>query len=478
MGMPKLHLPPSLKYVAFFVAILLALLAILGVGVTYAYRGKYYPGIKVNGIAVGGMLRAEADAKVAAAAQANADKKVVIALPDITKPKNEDTGLYPVNNIETTGTELGLTLTPTEALTQAWDKGHEGASWQWVKDITHLFFVGGQSYTTVATIDGEKLRGFVATKVVAVATPPTPATLVVNGKNVDIHDGTQGLAVDGDTLSSQLSAALTNAVGSDELSFRIPPVLTDSKITRSVIQPLADTLNTLGNTRVSLTADGVNLAPSRTELLQWYQPVQSDTGEVSLGVNSDRIASYIQKNGSLLDQKKSVASVTKAATDWLNSPQTSTSVALTLKPSTAVTAGSFPTGLFDGKYVYVSLADQKAYTIDGQNLVKVYRVSTGKWSTPTPRGTFHIGSKIPRAYSREFGLYMPWWENFLGTADSGDELPTGSFGLHELPEWPNGYKEGQGHLGTPVSHGCVRFGVGDAKEVYDWTEIGTPVVIQ
>jgi lipoprotein-anchoring transpeptidase ErfK/SrfK len=53
----------------------------------------------------------------------------------------------------------------------------------------------------------------------------------------------------------------------------------------------------------------------------------------------------------------------------------------------------------------------------------------------------------------------------------------GKYGLHELPEWPNGYKEGASHLGIPVSHGCVRLGVGAAVRVFNWVEIGTPVVI-
>ena len=50
-------------------------------------------------------------------------------------------------------------------------------------------------------------------------------------------------------------------------------------------------------------------------------------------------------------------------------------------------------------------------------------------------------------------------------------------GIHELPEWPNGAKEGEGHLGTPVSYGCIRLGVGDAEFAYNWADIGTPVYI-
>jgi len=49
--------------------------------------------------------------------------------------------------------------------------------------------------------------------------------------------------------------------------------------------------------------------------------------------------------------------------------------------------------------------------------------------------------------------------------------------IHELPYWPNGYREGENHLGVKVSHGCVRLGIGPAKYVFDWAEIGTPVYV-
>jgi lipoprotein-anchoring transpeptidase ErfK/SrfK len=180
----------------------------------------------------------------------------------------------------------------------------------------------------------------------------------------------------------------------------------------------------------------------------------------------------------VLDQKKSLAAVKKSADGWLKDPKSSGEVAVVVKPVEAPTVGEFKAGLFETKYIYVSLKEQKLYRVNGQELEKVYRVSTGKWSTPTPRGTFHVGTKVTRAYSGAYGLYMPYWQNLLGTRIDGEQLPVGSYGLHELPEWPNGYKEGQAHLGVAVSHGCVRLGVGDAKELYDWTEAGTPVVIE
>ena len=100
--------------------------------------------------------------------------------------------------------------------------------------------------------------------------------------------------------------------------------------------------------------------------------------------------------------------------------------------------------------------------------INTFKVSTGKATMPTPKGSYKIKNKYPRAWSKKFGLWMPFW---MGLKD-------GSFGFHELPEWPNGYKEGQNHLGRAVSHGCIRLGVGQAETLYNWTDISTPVTIK
>lgn len=119
------------------------------------------------------------------------------------------------------------------------------------------------------------------------------------------------------------------------------------------------------------------------------------------------------------------------------------------------------------KRIAITLATQTLKYYLGPKEIGSFPVSSGKASTPTPVGTFAIQDKKPRAWSAHAHLYMPWWMPFIGT----------QFGIHELPEWPNGVKEGQGHLGTPVSGGCVRLGIGPAKTLYDWAEVGTEVDI-
>ncbi len=120
------------------------------------------------------------------------------------------------------------------------------------------------------------------------------------------------------------------------------------------------------------------------------------------------------------------------------------------------------------KEIVIHLKNQQLDQRLGGVTLASYTVSTGKPSTPTPVGTFHVLNKNPRAWSHMASLWMPWWMEFTWYGD----------GIHELPEWPGGAKEGADHLGTPVSHGCVRLGVGPAKNLYDWTPVGTPVIVQ
>jgi lipoprotein-anchoring transpeptidase ErfK/SrfK len=119
------------------------------------------------------------------------------------------------------------------------------------------------------------------------------------------------------------------------------------------------------------------------------------------------------------------------------------------------------------KRLRVVLSTQRMERHLGGVLLDRHAISSGLPKTPTPVGEFKILNKNRRAWSKSAKLWMPWW---MGISTRG-------YGLHELPEWPGGLKEGAAHLGRMASHGCVRMGEGVAKMVYDWTPIGTPVSI-
>ncbi len=123
--------------------------------------------------------------------------------------------------------------------------------------------------------------------------------------------------------------------------------------------------------------------------------------------------------------------------------------------------------ILEGRYIDIDISSQALFIFENGFEKGAFKVSTGIRGMDTPIGTFEVMGKSTRPWSQKYSLYMPWFIQFTREGH----------GIHELPEWPGGVKEGTHHLGIPVSHGCVRLGVGPAKVVYDFVENGTPVVI-
>jgi lipoprotein-anchoring transpeptidase ErfK/SrfK len=172
------------------------------------------------------------------------------------------------------------------------------------------------------------------------------------------------------------------------------------------------------------------------------------------------------QSGKSIDQTKLATSIANIIAN--NTPDARIQIEVTeTPPETQIVYPGYTPGKYPGRYIEINLDQQMLYLFEGTNMVGSFRISSGKWSMPTPSGEFQILDKTPRAYSVKYGLYMPWWMAFTNQGH----------GIHELPEWPGGAKEGESHLGTPVSHGCVRLGVGAAQTAYDFAAVGTPVYV-
>ena len=114
----------------------------------------------------------------------------------------------------------------------------------------------------------------------------------------------------------------------------------------------------------------------------------------------------------------------------------------------------------------VTLADQRVRLYDGDRVVSVYPVSSGR-NGLTPQGTFRVQSKSPRTVSNsDSSISMRWMTRF-----------NGGIGFHGIP-----VKAGT-PLATPlgerpVSAGCIRMADNDAKSVFDRLPIGATVVVR
>jgi LysM repeat protein len=129
----------------------------------------------------------------------------------------------------------------------------------------------------------------------------------------------------------------------------------------------------------------------------------------------------------------------------------------------------------DGKVIYVSLSQQKMWAYDGVQPVFEFLVSTGLPTEQFPNhdtkpGVFRIKTKMPEAYAGLWGLRMPYW---MGIYDSGSL----ENGIHAMPYRNNG-RLVSWRVGTRGSYGCIVLKGDQMKQLYDWAEFGTLVVIR
>jgi lipoprotein-anchoring transpeptidase ErfK/SrfK len=122
------------------------------------------------------------------------------------------------------------------------------------------------------------------------------------------------------------------------------------------------------------------------------------------------------------------------------------------------------------KRIVVSISEQHMYVYEGDNLVFSFIISTGIGGSTRP-GTFSVLDKIPNAYGATWNLWMPNWMGiyYAGALENG---------IHALPILSNGSTLWEGYLGAPVSYGCVVLSTYDSQLLYDWAEIGVPVIIE
>jgi len=120
--------------------------------------------------------------------------------------------------------------------------------------------------------------------------------------------------------------------------------------------------------------------------------------------------------------------------------------------------------------IEVSISEQKVRIYDHDTLIKEWIVSTGE-NDSTPRGDFVIQNRGEWFYSEKYQQGAMWWVSFK---DWGIYL------FHSVPMDRNRniIQEEADKLGSPVSHGCVRLKVEDAKWIYDNIPQGTPVHIK
>ncbi len=122
----------------------------------------------------------------------------------------------------------------------------------------------------------------------------------------------------------------------------------------------------------------------------------------------------------------------------------------------------YPRRRYYNRRIIIDLSQQKLYGWEGRRLIHSFRISTGKKSTPTPRGRFRIRSK--HRYNRMRGR--------------GYDIPNVPYAMYFYRGYAIHGAFWHNRFGTPVSHGCVNLPVYQARQLFRWANRGTVVIVR
>ncbi|GBF82859.1 L,D-transpeptidase [Aphanothece sacrum] len=122
----------------------------------------------------------------------------------------------------------------------------------------------------------------------------------------------------------------------------------------------------------------------------------------------------------------------------------------------------------------LKLKERRVYAYQNDRVLASFPVAVGKKGWETPKGNFKVMQMIENPQWRNPwngkvsppGPKSPLGERWIGFWTNGKNY----IGFHGTP--------GENVMGQAVSHGCVRMRNKDVKALYEFVQIGIPVVVQ
>jgi hypothetical protein len=122
-----------------------------------------------------------------------------------------------------------------------------------------------------------------------------------------------------------------------------------------------------------------------------------------------------------------------------------------------------------GRRIVYSNRQQRIWLVEANGLVSHTFLVSG-WPGLPSVGVHHVFMKVPASPSGS--LTLPWTLKFAWST-RGNPID-----IHGIPLRPDGSPiQADSQLGTPQSHGCLRMKQSEAKFVWDWSSVGTTVVV-
>lgn len=460
----------------------LSLVVAAGVIVSGLYRNRVLPNTFVAGTAVGGAQAADAAGTIG-------DTAINLERQPLTLSLNDQTAQVTLKDL---GVDININDTTSHIYTTT-------GSWQWASYSYWVNFFQTKHVGLSYTIDDGTLVKTLESKF-SLSSSAKNATLSIVNNVITVTPGQAGATFNTDDLKTSLAKYLAGQGGNKiavSAQMAQPPITTDSaNQTKAQVEKAI--------TSVYLNANGQNYTLPASSIIpdvtfadagdhyNWTidqtELASTITATVGKKFNVAMVPKVVQadanstvtndgSDGKQVDSKTLAASIIKAITAGTNTQVAPLVVPISTIPFTTQTVNPVYTlGLYPGMYLDISLSKQKLTIINGTTVISQYTTSTGAWNTPTPTGTLYIFNKIREPFSAEFNLWMPYWN---GLAKAPDGTGYDGYGIHGIVCWDQAcnYREGANHIGTPVSHGCIRVDDAGIAYIYNNVPIGTPVVI-
>lgn len=140
--------------------------------------------------------------------------------------------------------------------------------------------------------------------------------------------------------------------------------------------------------------------------------------------------------------------------------------------SAGADAPALPPNSGSGRRVVYDRAGQRMWAVNGdEEIIRSWLVSGSKYSNELP-GSHQVYSRSDMSTAWNGKAYLPKMVRWLKT-------DIGAIGFHSIPLHveDNAPYQTEAELGTRLSGGCQRQAVRDADFVWDFAQVGTPVIV-
>lgn len=339
----------------------------------------------------------------------------------------------------------------------------------------------------VTHVNQAKLRAFADNTATQVVVPVKNADLSIDGETVKLTPEAAGR---GDHVSSGQSGIL-EAVQTFQptplvlSSFVIKPTIRSTDIVKS--QQKAQEII---KQPVSFTIEGDAVTASPDQIAGWLDlsPVAKDR-TVDVTVDSGKVLEYInslakryvsQPRSRLVvntDSGQVVLDPGADGVDVVNKDKTASSVASDLQSNKPIDealtvdyakAQTVITPAYD-KWFVADLTTKRMYAYEKTTLVRTFLISAGAPATPTVTGDYAIYAKLK---SQDMT-----GDNADGSRYFQPAVPDVNYFYSDYAIHGNYWRPESWFGNINSSHGCIGVDVTDADWIYDWSAIGTHVIV-